>query len=942
MGELQEILQKIQKQTLSEIKKRYLNPSIGRGEIMMKAGNEGRNLTISIVNNDFVRTSKVVTDITGAAIGTASMGANGEYSDPNIITIPKNREPAITLLQEYEGAHSKVFINGQRKDFIIKNSAHYYNSGSTISNVHVGVAGDKQWSVFPSLKDALDRLTKLDNEIEEKQKAEELARKKAEELKRQQEEESARLAAEEKRRLEEEQRKSAEEAKLLADQIESQKNQREEILAEFTKAQAFIRNQVRLRRNPVLDKNQMAAKFSHMYDGTAVVINGGPGTGKTTTMIQRLKLLIDRGDLEDYRLNHEEFKLNDEQLDYISSSEDNWIYFSPNDLLKKYLEDNMNYEGLKGTNKRTAVWKDFLKDAVRDEYQLAGNDCPFVFFNEKKADKSIYIADHCAIIEDFTQFFIRQVKDKFAKVASIDVSMFEWKILGSIITKECSKIESVCSIEELIKFLIRLEGVDKRISVNGKTLPSGSEIVASYNQNLKDLTDKYIAILKRDEEKYSEIIDYVKSQVKVSQADIDENEDMEEEEVDFGDISLKLFNKLKDLIKKLSLQISDASTKLTQSQKQLFELFKDIIVKEDLTAISHSAYFAKHINPALRAFSSYMLSPIPQYYKKYRKSISEAEKSNWDINLLDKMLSEYKNSRLYNQELSLLVGFINNMAKTLYKVNTEKFSSVNHKYIGAYKTLCRPVIGVDEATDYGLIDYYGIKSFGHYAVCSYTLCGDIMQLMKEGGVSDWYSLNTPILFENIDIHKLNISYRQSEELLKLADKIFEMEKGYKSKYECYLKGRQTPKPLWIETDDVDEKAEWISERVLEIIKAYDNKMPTIAVFTNSKESADNLANAIMDIDILSPAGIEVRVCSDNNLEGDKTLRIFPIDQVKGMEFEAAFFYDVDEIESSSLINKYLYVGLSRASMYLAVTSNGRSKVISDMLRDYFQQGGTWA
>ena len=60
-----------------------------------------------------------------------------------------------------------------------------------------------------------------------------------------------------------------------------------------------------------------------------------------------------------------------------------------------------------------------------------------------------------------------------------------------------------------------------------------------------------------------------------------------------------------------------------------------------------------------------------------------------------------------------------------------------------------------------------------------------------------------------------------------------------------------------------------------------------------------------------------------------------------MEFEAVFFYDIDDIEETSLINKYLYVGLSRASMYLAVTSNGTSDKISDMLQQYFDTEATW-
>ena len=107
---------------------------------------------------------------------------------------------------------------------------------------------------------------------------------------------------------------------------------------------------------------------------------------------------------------------------------------------------------------------------------------------------------------------------------------------------------------------------------------------------------------------------------------------------------------------------------------------------------------------------------------------------NWDAELLNEMVDTYKNKRLLSQEQSLLVGFINNIAKSLYKASRRLFDNATHKYILAYKDLCRPVIGVDEATDYSLIEFYGIKSFGHYEVCSYTLCGDIMQLMKEDGI----------------------------------------------------------------------------------------------------------------------------------------------------------------------------------------------------------------
>ena len=938
MGEMREVLESIQDHTSVELKERYRNPSIGMGEVLIGHS----KCKIWIVNNDFTRTTIIQRDITGGFQGTTSTGVKGEYSESGSVAIPKNREPAITLLQEYEGPFEKVFINGQRKSFIIRNSAHYRNTGSDIRDVVVGVAGQKNWSKFPLLKDALASLDRLEGEIVRKREAEEAAKRKVEELRRKQAEEAERLAREEAKRLEEEARKAEEEARKLQQEIEAAQIERETILSKASKAAAFIREQMSLRRNPVLDKSQNRAKFSNMYNGAAEIINGGPGTGKTTTMIQRLKLLIDRGDLENYIANHPDCKLTNEQLDYISATANNWVYFSPNDLLKKYLQDNMNYEGLTGTNQRTAVWTDFLKNAVRDEYHLAGQDSPFDFMIPKKADKNIYSGDHYRIIQNFTAFFLAQVKEKFSKVAKIDCSKFSWKIQGSIIIKESAKADTISTIPELIKFLIHIADVDKRNYANGIALQTGSEIASEYNKNARDISDRYIQLLKRDDEsKYLELVEYIKSLAKSSHIENEEDDDVEEVEQDFGNLDLQIFNKVNALIKKMALQLVDATAKLTPAQKALVEYIKNVVKEEDLKSIADAAYFVKYISPALRGFNSYVLTPIPQYYKQYRKNMPESDKADWNADLLDEMLDKYKNKRLYNQEQDLLVGFINNICMALYRVDKKRFEETKHAYIDAYKALCRPVIGVDEATDYSIIDFYGIKSFGHFAVRSYTLCGDTMQLMKEDGITDWNVLRHPLLFEQMEVQNLNISYRQSEELLELADKIYQEERGTKSPYECYLKGRQTPKPLWLEIDDLEKKADWISHRVLEIVKAYDNKMPTIAVFTNTKEKADELKEAIEDCDVLNPAGIEVKVCSDNNLEGEKTLRIFPIDQVKGMEFEAVFFYDIDDIESSSLINKYLYVGLSRASMYLAVTSNGKSEKISNMLQKYFSEGTTW-
>ena len=952
MSELHDILESISNHCTVEHRDQYRNLSIGRGELIMKGMRAPQILWI--VNSLPAPTHGIARDITGAAVTTCDSGKKDTYSELGSIAVPKNREFARILLQNYEGHHSCLFADRQKKDFLIKSSASYNNSYGSVTNIRVGVPGMDDWRLFGDLRSALSSLNTIERTIEDKKIREEEAKLKAIELRKKQQEQEARMveeatiraekaareAAEQARKAEEEARKAEEEAQRLNEEIKEAQAKREALLSEASKAAAFIRKQVSLRRNPVLDKYQDSAKFSNLYNGVAEVISGGPGTGKTTTIIQRLKLLIDCEDLEDYMENHDDCKLRKDQLDIISSSSDNWIYFSPNDLLKNYLQDNMNYEGLTNTKNRTVVWKDYLKEAIRDSYHLAGQDCPFDFMGKKSESAIIYSGNHMAIVESFTQFFLEQVKERFRKASKIDYTQFEWKVLGQILTKEFAKIDSVNSIESLLRFLIRLDGIDEGLIINDKHVESASEITSNYNRQIRNLADRYAALLKRDEQRYNEAIEFVKSLATTSQPEVEEGEEPEETEPDYGDLSIALYNKLNPLLKKLSLQYKDSTAKLTPQQKQLHEIVKEVIVEDDLKRLSDAAYFVKYMNPALRGLTQYVLTPIPQYYRQYRRSIPETDKANWNSQALKEMLDTHKNRRLYCQEQSLLVGFINNIAKAIYKVNKRVFDEANHKYIQAYKDLCRPVIGVDEATDYSLIDFYGIKSFGHHEVCSYTLCGDIMQLMKEDGITDWNQLKHPLLFEKLDIKNLLMSYRQSKELLRLADLIYQVELKRKSPYKCYLEGEDTPKPIWLESEDIDAKARWISERVMEIIKAYDY-VPTIAIFTIDKRKAEDLKEALDECENLIKAGIDVKVCSDNTLEGEKTLRIFPIDQVKGMEFEAVFFYDIDDIESTSLINKYLYVGLSRASMYLAVTSNGRSKTISKMLKKYFDADATW-
>ncbi len=79
---------------------------------------------------------------------------------------------------------------------------------------------------------------------------------------------------------------------------------------------------------------------------------------------------------------------------------------------------------------------------------------------------------------------------------------------------------------------------------------------------------------------------------------------------------------------------------------------------------------------------------------------------------------------------------------------------------------------------------------------------------------------------------------------------------------------------------------------------------------------DEFAIALEAHEDLIESDISVTACANGNVLGDaQSVRLFAIQYIKGI--------DVDSIatEKPDMIDKYLYVGLSRANLYLALTVN---------------------
>jgi superfamily I DNA/RNA helicase len=147
-----------------------------------------------------------------------------------------------------------------------------------------------------------------------------------------------------------------------------------------------------------------------------------------------------------------------------------------------------------------------------------------------------------------------------------------------------------------------------------------------------------------------------------------------------------------------------------------------------------------------------------------------------------------------------------------------------------------------------------------------------------------------------------------------------------------------PKPLFFKSNDEGEKIDWISKRILEIYNAYGNTIPSIAVFLSDESQLEFFADKLGETDRLADVGITVKACNKGQVLGDSNMvRVFSVEYIKGLEFEAVFYHNLDnllELAQEDTTIKNLYVGLSRASFYMAITSSSDLKYFS-YLEKYF-------
>jgi len=687
----------------------------------------------------------------------------------------------------------------------------------------------------------------------------------------------------------------------------------------------YIRRQGEMRYSLIVDPIQTRIKSENCFDGNSVIINGGPGTGKTTTMIHRLGYLTDTFAInEDEEKKTYKFKLNPQQRKNLLSSIENqrdWMFFSPSQLLKEYLAQAMVKEGLKNTSLKVWNWNDYCALVLQENYRLLGQS------SSKAPFKVCYLTDtlfyqRSGIIKEFTEYYLAQLCAIRTLLPEIDENTpkYEWIAIAKQIQNRLEETDGY----DIYRFILLFNSLEQTYGNSCKT------ILQDNKQMIYTLADEICILIDNDKQIKSELNILLDFESNEDDEDVDESADAADDTN--NNLNKKIVNWLKQYCYNRGREDVQLSEEMVLMNELIEPLVKDKYEKE-FRKINELAIFEQYAKYTT-GVKSIMINGLPEKYKGFRRYLLRKQFDGCNLKVLKEMAHRSQGRELHQQEQSLLLGFINNLVK---QVKSTKNEGIKHHFISAYDELSRPIIGVDEATDFCECDIYAMESLLSMEFNSFTLSGDLMQRMTDYGIKSWEELDD--ILPNKKVVEMKTSYRQSKKLLEVARRLHQDTQNSTPSYKAYMKSNKVPAPLVYVSKDEYSKIEWISKRISEVYRAYGEQLPSIAIFVNDRGYIPKFVETLKNTEFFVSKGIEVVDGSLATQPSEEThISVYPIDQVKGMEFDVVFFHNIDNSSTDyDMLKRYIYVGVSRAAFFLGITLIEKN----DHLCKYFESGKDW-
>lgn len=653
---------------------------------------------------------------------------------------------------------------------------------------------------------------------------------------------------------------------------------------------------MQLRDQPILDKFQDDI-FRLPLDSRLVIL-GPPGTGKTTTLVRRLRQKIDFQFLEE----DEQSSVEDSAAAGLPHSQ-SWLMFTPTELLKQYVREAFAREGVPAPEQRIRTWSDHRRDLARRALPIlrSASGGTMVLNERAEALQSGTILDQIEWFEDFDEFqaraFIGQIAGyaetvaKSADEALARLGTRSTALLSSASNRPIAAITALSSLFDDLRSSAAAMSADIQQQLRRPLAKH-----AGADPLLLDDLSRFIATLSPDVDD-----------------DADEGDPDEEEEAPQQGRKAAQAAFLKALrVRAVAEARRRPVSKSSRNGRILQWLEERGLTLPSLADIGERVVIQRAAR-RLVAAPAVFVRGVPARYRAFRRdrtaaklwyvedAVAAGELTPLEVDVV--LLALLRNARSMIGDASLQRRLGDRVPPILADV----------------QRLLRNQILVDEATDFSPVQLACMAALCNLSTGSFFACGDFNQRLTVWGTRSIDHLKW--LFSDLEVREIDIAYRQSRRLNEFAAALASSNSGVTRMPE-HLENEGVPPVFGPSLATMPDLVDWLSTRIGEI-EDFTGQLPSIAVLVNDPTMLAPLATDLGEA--LTSRNIRVVPCTDGQVMGQENdVRVFEVEHIKGLEFEAVFFIDLDKLEQQQpeLFDKYVYVGATRAATYLGVTCSG--------------------
>ncbi len=672
-----------------------------------------------------------------------------------------------------------------------------------------------------------------------------------------------------------------------------------------------IRSRIALRDQPTLDAVQ--GNIFRLPVSMQLIITGAPGTGKTTTLIKRI---AQKSNPSLMTPSEKEGFSEDELEEFFSI--DRWVMYAPTELLKIYLKEAFVIEGIPASDKRIRIWNDERTRISREVLKFSRIGDKGYFGRTTK--QILTVSNNTELMKFATQFddfYCNFIVDRFEKsLSTLEVNNSTPQLVNAFqkVSQQLADVDP-SNLRKRIFYLV------EKLFENRDTFNELSkELDEEIDNNVRKVTglrDEIFQVVFETMQNYTKQSDGMSEQNIEEPEEEDQFEELTPIDPETPDYRLIANRQIRKTLVWYSQRLA-TKQKITEDtlNYRIINLLSENLPGIDyLTQLGKKIIDRKVANVLTRGYSN-LLDRIPFYYQRFRLSLLSQEQiyfsTSVEKNIRDKSIDD--------NEYDLIMYTMLRNARVIIDRN-KKWIKGNSglSLLENIKSEYVTQIAVDEATDFSSLQLGAMFYLAHPQFKSVTFSGDLMQRLTSIGITSWDDLS--FISDSFITHNVTTVYRQSRKLLGIASKLYEHFIGMAPSFiSAFQESESDPDPLkYSSGNNIEDLSEWIALRIIEIYRINDT-LPSIAVFVPEEDQIDNIYNILSSS--LMNHSIEVEACSRGKiLSTEGKVRIFSVRYIKGLEFESVFFVNLDQLspEMATLIDKYLYVGLTRAASFLAIT-----------------------